>query len=536
MRRSMSAESRREFMARLAAAGALTAWGPASVGLCAPAAVRKRKDIRSLAPDSREIAALRAGVAVMKAKPISDPTSWSFQANIHGTLGDAENALWAQCQHGQWWFLPWHRMYLWHFERILIAAIRESDATLPADFGLPFWNYSDEPGARILPQVFRDRTYTPVGGREHPNPLYEASRRSRLNDAQNPIGFEADTVDTSPALEQTDFVSGVVGIDGFGGQRAGSPEHQADMNHGALEHRPHDLVHDAIGGLMGDPDTAANDPIFWLHHCNIDRLWNRWLSLGDKRHDPDEDATWCQQVFTFVDSDGQQATLPISKFLSYVQGNVLDYEYDDPRAAGPPVNTAACAIGREQQLAAQRRVVAHHLATEESSSAATTLTSFPPSLSLTTKPATFKLAVPQQHQAMMTRIATEPEKAETDIALRLSGIDPKSIDGGYYDVYVNLPVDEKPSRDSPSFVGSISSFALKGQARHAKAGAASEVSKTLLLTSHARTLKQKDRWAPHELTVTLVPREMSSEEPDKPRLVFQRISLVSVNADSSAQQ
>lgn len=138
------------------------------------------------------------------------------------------------------------------------------------------------------------------------------------------------------------------------------------MNHGALEHRPHDLVHDAIGGFMGEPDTAANDPIFWLHHCNIDRLWNRWLSLGDKRHDPDEDSTWCQQVFTFVDSDGQQATLPISRFLSYVHGNVLDYEYDDPRASAPPVSTAACATGREQQLAAQRRVVAHHPATEES--------------------------------------------------------------------------------------------------------------------------------------------------------------------------
>lgn len=80
--------------------------------------------------------------------------------------------------------------------------------------------------------MFRDRTYTPVGGRELPNPLYDDSRRRRQNDPQNPIGFEADTVDTSPALAQTDFISGSVGTDGFGGQRAGSPEHQADMNHG----------------------------------------------------------------------------------------------------------------------------------------------------------------------------------------------------------------------------------------------------------------------------------------------------------------
>jgi tyrosinase len=29
-------------------------------------------------------------------------------------------------------------------------------------------------------------------------------------------------------------------------------------------------------GWMSDPDKAALDPIFWLHHANIDRLWAAW--------------------------------------------------------------------------------------------------------------------------------------------------------------------------------------------------------------------------------------------------------------------
>lgn len=35
-------------------------------------------------------------------------------------------------------------------------------------------------------------------------------------------------------------------------------------------------VHVWVGGEMGAPSSAANDPVFWLHHCNVDRLWDVW--------------------------------------------------------------------------------------------------------------------------------------------------------------------------------------------------------------------------------------------------------------------
>ena len=56
-------------------------------------------------------------------KPV-DPLGWRFQAAIHGladSMGDPDtsNDLWCNCQHGSWFFLPWHRMYLAAFERIV---------------------------------------------------------------------------------------------------------------------------------------------------------------------------------------------------------------------------------------------------------------------------------------------------------------------------------------------------------------------------------------------------------------------------------
>lgn len=42
---------------------------------------------------------------------------------------------------------------------------------------------------------------------------------------------------------------------------------------------------------MGDPVTAALDPIFWLHHANIDRLWEVWLGDNAEHVNP-TDAKW----------------------------------------------------------------------------------------------------------------------------------------------------------------------------------------------------------------------------------------------------
>src|SRR5687767_10300702 len=82
-----------------------------------------RRDVATLDANGSEMTALRRGVAVMQQLSLDDPADprgWRFQANIHGAPPEeGSNPAWRQCQHGSFFFLPWHRMYLYWFERIL---------------------------------------------------------------------------------------------------------------------------------------------------------------------------------------------------------------------------------------------------------------------------------------------------------------------------------------------------------------------------------------------------------------------------------
>ncbi|KAK0638575.1 monooxygenase [Cercophora newfieldiana] len=46
----------------------------------------------------------------------------------------------------------------------------------------------------------------------------------------------------------------------------------------ALEGGPHNVVHAGIGGSLGDmgPISSPNDPVFFLHHTMVDKLWWQW--------------------------------------------------------------------------------------------------------------------------------------------------------------------------------------------------------------------------------------------------------------------
>jgi len=47
----------------------------------------------------------------------------------------------------------------------------------------------------------------------------------------------------------------------------------------------HNLVHVWVGGDMG-PSSSPNDPVFYLNHCNVDRIWQAWLSAAPRTYVP----------------------------------------------------------------------------------------------------------------------------------------------------------------------------------------------------------------------------------------------------------
>ena len=316
---------RRGFLAGAGAVATGLAVTPEAHAWEPPAIPYVRRDVWSFqTPWQRYTEAYARAVGVMMSREPTDPTSWSFQAAIHGSFVTPAHPSWSQCQHQSWHFLPWHRMYLFFFERIVRAAVKQNGG--PADFALPYWNWQRPFPGNTLPLPFRVATL-PDGS---PNPLYLPTRRSTAMMEGFQLG--PNVVSTTSAMTTTSFSAPAqVSKTSFGGGVV--PPAQFAGALGALEQQPHNPIHIQVGGptapkctggYMSAVACAANDPIFFLHHANIDRLWNVWLARGGGRANP-ADPAWLNQSFTFYDEAGQPVTMTASQVLTIT--TQLGYRY-----------------------------------------------------------------------------------------------------------------------------------------------------------------------------------------------------------------
>ena len=254
---------------------------------------RIRTDIAKLGgPWSDTMLWYARAVGELRTRSFDQTTAWTYLAAIHGfdfqgwvdqsiISGSPPNPpdwqrTFNQCQHAGWFFLPWHRGYLHAFEAIMGDWIESQGG--PADWALPYWNYlnTNDPNARNIPQEFTDATFDG----NTPNPLSEA-RRGPATTLGPQTWIPRDI--TLNAQTETIYTSDP-GTLGYGGPISGFAQ-QGNAG-GGNESDPHNLVHVMIGGgmpgatqgWMFDPNFAALDPIFWVHHCNVDRLWAAWMS------------------------------------------------------------------------------------------------------------------------------------------------------------------------------------------------------------------------------------------------------------------
>lgn len=419
-----------------------------------------RRDISTLAVDSPTMQSFRRAVEAMRRLPANDPHSLVFQANIHGFPGTSNpDPLWGQCQHGNWWFLPWHRAYLHYLERIMRRYAEDPS------FCIPYWDYSN-PQARAIPPAFRDAG----------SPLYDSSRRATVNSGADQLDAAIVSTGTAAALSATVFADfGPVVT--FGGRAINAPEHLG-LPHGALEAIPHDAVHAFVGGNLGNVDMSGRDPLFYCHHSNIDRLWVEWLQLGGGRANPSND-TWLNQTFTFYDENKNRVTIAVRDL---VDTGSLGYSYERPASPTPtpPPPPAPAPNTPAPNTPAPTTPVppappaptppapppppARPAPTTRTETLAVANTT---GLTLGQQPVSFNLRLQPVVQAKLQRrlfaFRMPLDVTASQIMLRLEGVKFSGHPDSVVAVFLNLPPGQKADLRSPYYAGSFTFF---GHADH----------------------------------------------------------------------
>lgn len=97
-------------------------------------------------------------------------------------------------------------------------------------------------------------------------------------------------------------------------------------------------------------ETAGLDPVFWLHHANIDRLWEVWLRQGGGRTNP-TDASWLGVKFKI--GSGHSVLILTPREVLDTTLPPLTYQYSPapvPAPAPAAVLAARAGIGAEEEI------------------------------------------------------------------------------------------------------------------------------------------------------------------------------------------
>jgi tyrosinase len=203
--------------------------------------------------------------------------------------------------HGTPAFLPWHRVFLHLFEKDLQEVSGDSD------LAIPYWDISAcDAHSSIWTEDF-------LGGSGNPNNEYIVETGAFAYNTGNwPLRVR------NLMVEKDDKLRRALGV----GIKGSFPSVQ--LVHKILNLTPYDIApyeetnpsnqnmlrrqmeggvihgigHNWVGGareVNGSPEaigsmanvrTSPNDPVFFLHHCNIDRLWDKWQRLHGLGYEP----------------------------------------------------------------------------------------------------------------------------------------------------------------------------------------------------------------------------------------------------------
>ncbi|MFD2645291.1 tyrosinase family protein [Pseudomonas japonica] len=475
-------------------------------------------------------------VRELQSRPLNDPTSWRFLAAIHGfnasiwetegyydkkvdklpSLKDRE-LYWKQCQHQSWYFLPWHRPYLLSFEEIVRAAVVKLGG--PADWALPYWNYDEyqtRPETLGLPEEFYSETL-PDGT---PNPLALPVVLRFGSQKDGIIRLNPAKLDLTAAFNEDQFTRKENGgSPGFGGPSTGF-NHNAGHPSGLLESSPHNFVHTMVGGdnglpvkdpafragLMSDPDTAGLDPVFWLHHANIDRLWQIWLNRDPSHHNSTKpkfvDGPPLGRPFILPTVNGESRFWKVHETLELKDQPYTYESFYDPVPKAPQEKLAAAAFVAQPTVAA----------VDEPEVDVELIGANSDTLKLVGRKGDTRVHLDKSGLAKVSRrLAAKSLVAENAAAPKHERIflNLENIRGQrnavLIDVYVNLPQGEQPDTHPELHAGSVSLFGVSSASDVNTSHGGSGLSASLEITQVIEVLRQGGDLDLAHLQVSLFP-------------------------------
>jgi len=339
----------------------------------ADGSVPLRLEIRELQQNADQWNLYLLGLDAFKKTDETSDLSYYGVCGIHGrpyrpwggVAGENRGGWQGYCTHSSILFGPWHRPYLALFEQILYGIIQDIASQFPDDtkaryqqaastFRIPYWDWAATPqnGDYFPNQVGASDTVSVItptsNGQEVPlaNPLFSTTFHPL-----NPVEGDFTTLGRTPydrwpttlryptstrsldATSQEDQVFNAMATQFASLQQninilMNDPNYKdfnAFSNHMWDEGSPgteasledvHNSIHTAVGGPMGhmsELDYSAFDPVFWLHHTNVDRLFAIWEALNPTSYTIDEPT----QDGTFVIQAGSVETsiTPLAPFV-----------------------------------------------------------------------------------------------------------------------------------------------------------------------------------------------------------------------------
>jgi len=171
-------------------------------------------------------------------------------------------------------FLPWHQIFLLDFEQDL------QHVSGNPDLGVPYWdwtvdaNLDDPAGSSIWDEDFMGGDGDPSDGNAVKTGPFRDGAWEIVNGNGNPEGPLRRNLGASGQLNLPNRGAIIQVMERQNYDRENWDHNSRRSFRNRLE-RAHNTIHGWVGGSM-TVMTTPNDPVFFLHHCFVDKIWCDW--------------------------------------------------------------------------------------------------------------------------------------------------------------------------------------------------------------------------------------------------------------------